>query len=70
MCFPELMKRKVSMTNWQIGVLKLSVACLAIAIGCYFAEFFRPYLLLLVTVGVVTSIWITVIWLKAMKENS
>jgi hypothetical protein len=62
--------RKVRMANWQISLLKLAVTCIAIAIGCYFADFFRPYLLPLVAVGIVTSIWVTIIWIQAMKEDS
>ncbi len=69
MCFP-LMDRKVKLSNWQIAILKFSVACFAIAIGTYFADFFRPYLIELVIAGIVTTIWITVIWIKAMKESS
>ncbi len=70
MCFPELMNRKVPLYNWQLWVFKFSVFCLSLAIGCYFADFLRPYLLPIVIVGIVMSIWITVMWLKAMKENS
>jgi hypothetical protein len=65
----NLYNRKVTMSNWQLSVFKLSVFCLSLAIGCYFADFVRPYLVPLLAIGIVTSVWITMIWLKAMKET-
>ena len=62
--------RKIRVSNLDIGLIKWSVACLSIAFGAYFAELFRPYVLPLVVVGIVTSIWASIIWLKAMKETS
>ncbi len=61
-------ERKVPLTNWQLWIYKVAVFCLSIAIGCYFADYLKPYLLAFVVIGVITSVWITVIWLKAMKE--
>jgi hypothetical protein len=62
--------RKIRISNLDIALVKWSVACIAIAIGCYFADLFRPYILPLVVVGILTGIWATVIWLKAMRETS
>jgi hypothetical protein len=62
--------RKIRISNLDIVLVKWCVFCLSIAIGCYFADFFRPYLLPLVVVGIVLSIWAGVIWLKAMRETS
>ena len=64
----NLYGRQVRMYNWQLWIFKFSVFCLSLVIGCYFADFIRPYLVPFIVVGVITSIWITVIWLKAMKE--
>ena len=61
--------QKVSLANWQIGVIKLSVACLALTLACYFPSAFKPYALFL-TVGIVLAIWATVIWLRAMDPNT
>ena len=69
-CFTKFLNRKIPITNWQIFFLKYSVACIAIAIGCYFADFFRPYLSALIAVGIILGAWIFWIWLKAMKEDS
>lgn len=66
----NLYKRQVRMSNWQLWIFKFSVFCLSLAIGCYFADYVRPYLVPLIIVGIVTCVWITVIWLKAMKETS
>jgi hypothetical protein len=68
MCWEkDFYTQKVSLANWQIGVVKLSVACIAIALGSYFPKTFLPYGLYLVTAGIVFTIWATVIWLKAMQ---
>ncbi len=67
---PNLYTRPVRMINWQLSVFKLSVFCLSLAIGCYFADYIRPYIVPLLIVGIMMGFWITAIWLKAMKESS
>jgi hypothetical protein len=62
--------RKIRVSNLEIGLVKLTVYCLGIAIGAHFVDIFRPHVLLLVGVGLATGIWAGVIWLKAMKETS
>jgi hypothetical protein len=62
--------RKIRISNLEIGLIKIAAGCLAIAIGAWFADFFRPYLVLLVVIAFVAGIWATAIWLKAMKETS
>ncbi len=66
----NLYKRKVRMSNWELTIFKLSVFCISIPIGCYFADFFRPYLWPFIIIGITTGVWITIIWLHAMKEAS
>jgi len=71
MCWEkDFYTQKVTLANWQIGVFKLGVACIAIALGCYFPTDFKPYGLFLVTAGIVFTIWATVIWLKAMEPGA
>ncbi|TAJ15312.1 hypothetical protein EPO56_01210 [Patescibacteria group bacterium] len=51
-------------TWWQIGLFKLSVATFGIAVGAYWQEFFLPYLTVLLTVAVVSGLYVGYIWLK------
>ena len=37
-------------------------------IGVYFAVFFKPYIWLLGLVFLVTAIWVTIIWVRAMRK--
>ena len=48
-------------TWWQIGVFKLALLALGVAIGAYWADLFLPYLTALVTVGVASSLYITLV---------
>lgn len=66
----RLMKKKVRLANWHLSMLKICCACFGILIGMYFGEFFEDYVLALFIVGTVTSVWITVVWLKAMCKDS
>ena len=64
----NFLTRKIPWANWQFGVLKITVLCLGILLGVYFTEFWRPILPLVWIVGVVTAIWVTMIWLRAMRQ--
>ena len=66
----DFYKRKLVMSNWELYVFKLSVFCLSLVIGCYFADFIRPYLWPILIAGIITSVWITKIWLKALKKST
>jgi len=61
--------RKVPWATWQFGVLKLSMITLGIVLGAIFADFWRPYLWLVGLVFVITAVWVTVIWLSAMRKS-
>ncbi len=66
----DFYKLRIKMSNGELYVFKLSVFCLSLVIGCYFADFIRPYLIPILIFGVLTSVWITIVWLKAVKEAS
>lgn len=61
--------RQVSWANWQFGVLKLSMLALGIVLGAVYSGFWTPYLWLVGLVFVITSVWVTVIWLRAMRRS-
>jgi hypothetical protein len=52
------------MSWWQVGILKLSLLSIGIAIGAYWQEVFLPYVAWLVVLGVVSGIYIAYIWSK------
>jgi len=61
--------RQVPWANWQFGILKLSMIALGIILGAIFAEFWKPYLWLVGLVFVITAVWATVIWLRAVSRS-
>lgn len=62
----NFLTKQVSWANWQFSLLKISVMALGIILGATFAEFWRPLLWLVGLVFVVTAIWVTILWLRAM----
>jgi len=64
----NLLTRKIPWATWQFGVLKIAMLCLGVLLGVYFAEVWRPFLPVVWIVAVVTTIWVSVIWLRAMTQ--
>jgi uncharacterized membrane protein YgaE (UPF0421/DUF939 family) len=54
--------KNTTFTWWQIGMFKLSVFTIGIAAGTYWHEVFASYLTLLVTVGIVSGLYIATVW--------
>ncbi len=57
-------------TWWQIGIFKLALLSIGVAIGAYWNEFFISYLIALIVIAVITSAYITYISLKQTDLNS
>lgn len=53
---------------WQIGLLKLALLCIGIAIGAYWPAIFLPYIAVLVAIGIVLGIYLAVVWVFNSKE--
>lgn len=51
-------------TWWQIGIFKLALLSLGVAIGAYWNEFFRGYLVALIVIALIMSAYIAYISLK------
>lgn len=66
MCF---WTKLIPWANWQISLLKISVMAFGIILGATYAEFWRPLLWLVGLVFVVTAIWVTILWLRAMRKT-
>ena len=62
--------RTVPWANWQFGVLKLAMLALGIIIGAWFADILKPYLWLIGLVFLVTTTWVTALWVRAMRKTA
>ena len=49
---------------WQVGILKLSLLSIGIAIGAYWQEIFLPYVTWLAIAGVVLGLYAAYAWIK------
>ena len=49
---------------WQTALFKWGMLTAGITIGAYWQEFFAPYLILLITVAVVSLAYVTYAWWK------
>jgi hypothetical protein len=53
-----------TVTWWQVGILKLSVLSIGVAIGAAWPAVFSPYTAVLVGVGVVLGLYVGYVWMK------
>lgn len=51
-----------TLTWWQVGVLKVSVLCIGIAVGANWPDVFVSHTLLLVAVGIVLGLYLLFPW--------
>lgn len=50
--------RDYTLAWWQIGLLKLAMLCIGIAIGAHWQQFFAPYAIYLFGVGLILGLYI------------
>lgn len=58
------MFKNSSLTWWQMGILKLSLLSIGVAIGSQWAEIFLPYAAWLAGVGIVLGLYIAFAWFR------
>jgi hypothetical protein len=63
----NILTQRLPWANWQFGLLKASMAAMGILLGASFPEFWRSILWLVWVVFVVTVVWVSALWLRAMK---
>ena len=51
-------------TWWQVGLLKWAVLLIGISIGVTWSEAFRPYVPLMLSVGLLLAVYIGVVWAR------
>jgi hypothetical protein len=56
--------KKRTLHWWQIGILKLSVASIAIAIGAQWSNIFLPYTNFLILFGIILGAYLFVVWFR------
>jgi len=52
------------MSTWDIGLIKLAVGCMGIAIGATWADIFAPYAMILFIVGILAGLYALYSWTK------
>lgn len=52
---------------WQIGIFKLALLAIGVAIGAYWHDFFRAHLISLIIVAVIASVYIMLVCLKQLN---
>lgn len=53
-----------TLTWWQVGIFKLALISIGVAIGATLHTFFHPYVVQLVVVGVLLGFYIAYIWFR------
>ncbi|AEH61162.1 ribosomal protein L22 [Methanosalsum zhilinae DSM 4017] len=56
--------KSYTFTWWQIGIFKLALLAIGIAIGAYWNEIFSDYLIALIVIAVITNAYIIYVSLK------
>lgn len=62
--------KSYNFTWWQIGIFKLALLAVGIAIGAHWYRFFEAYLAALIIIAVIASLYIMFACLKQLKETS
>ena len=58
------MLKSYSFTWWQIGILKVAVLAIGVAIGAHWHELFATWITPLIVLGVVAGIYVAYVTLK------
>jgi hypothetical protein len=66
----SFLTRAVPWANWQFGVLKVAMLTLGALIGAFFADSLKPYLWLVGLIFLATTIWVTIMWVRAMRKTT
>jgi hypothetical protein len=56
--------KSLTLTWWQVGMLKWAVFLIGIAVGATWPELLAKYTTFFLTVGIVISLYLTKVWLN------
>jgi hypothetical protein len=56
--------KTVPMSTWDIGILKIAVAFMAVSIGATWPEVFAPYVKFIFSAGVVAALYAMYGWMN------
>lgn len=62
--------KSYTFTWWQMGIFKLALLSMGVAIGAYWNELFRGYSIALIVIALIMSAYIAYISLKQTARNS
>jgi hypothetical protein len=65
----NFLMRRISWANWQFAPLKMALLCLGIVIGTAFADTWKPYLWPVGIISLVTTAWVTILWVRAKRRS-
>lgn len=60
--------KSLTLTWWQLGLLKLSLVCVGIIFGVYFQAFFLKWIVLVTIAFVVPALYVGGVWLKQRSQ--
>ena len=60
----SIILKRDSYNLWQIGLLKLSLLSISVAIGTNWPNVFQPYALWLVIIGVTLGLYLAYPWIR------
>ena len=60
--------RNYTFTWWQMGLFKLCLLAIGVALGAYWSDVFTPYLTAIIVVAVLLTIYLITISLKHIQK--
>lgn len=58
--------KPITLTWWQVGLLKWAVFVIGVALGATWPELFAPHTVKLLVVGLVLSAYLTWVWFRQL----
>lgn len=56
--------KNVTFSWWQVSLFKIAMFLLGIAVGTFWSDFFKNYFVIIISLGVVLSVYISYVWFK------
>ncbi len=60
----NIFTKSTTLSWWQLGLLKIAVFAIGIVVGAHWSAFFASYTAVLLTLGIVSSVYLGIVWFK------